>query len=183
MQQTLKTHLKLSEEACRLLLSIAKHKKAEKNEILFAPPKAMRKVLFLETGLVRGYKIVNDKEFTHHFFTPSWFATDFESFLTGQASTLYLRTITKISYFEFEKQALHRLYDANHELERVGRIIAEKAFLSTVQKLSNMQTLDLKDRYENLIQKNPELFQQVPQKYIASYLGVTEQSLSRIKST
>jgi DNA-directed RNA polymerase specialized sigma subunit len=44
-----------------------------------------------------------------------------------------------------------------------------------------MQTLDLKERYKNLVKKSPELFQKVPQKHIASYLGVSEQSLSRIK--
>jgi DNA-directed RNA polymerase specialized sigma subunit len=63
----------------------------------------------------------------------------------------------------------------------LGRIIAEKAFLTTVEKLADLQLLDLKDKYNALMKRNSTLFQRVSQKYIASYLGVSEQSLSGIK--
>jgi len=63
----------------------------------------------------------------------------------------------------------------------LGRIIAEKAFLTTVEKLADLQLLDLKDKYNALMKRNSTLFQRVSQKYIASYLGGSEQNLSRIK--
>ena len=127
--------------------------------------------------------IVNGKDFTHHFFTPGWFATDYESFLTNHESSLFISSLTKVVLYEIDKDILNNLYQKEQQFEKLGRIIAEKAYLFTVEKMSSLQTLDLKDRYKRLVDKMPELFQSVPQKYIASYLGVSEQSLSRIKAS
>mgnify|MGYP001794210687 CR=1 FL=1 len=174
-------HVNLPEDVYKIFLKSATKKEVAKNTILFHPPKVNRKCLFIKSGLLRGYRIVDGKDYTHHFFKPGWFATDFESFLSNNPSSLYIKSLTKVSYFEFDKEVLIKLYKTHHQLERLGRIIAEKAYLSTVEKFSEIQTLDLRDRYQSLIKKNPQLFQDVPQKYIASYLGVSEQSLSRIK--
>ena len=73
------------------------------------------------------------------------------------------------------------LYYKSHQLEALGRIIAEKAYLATVEKLANMQLYNLAEKYQLLMKTSPSIIQRVPQKYIASYLGVSEQSLSRIK--
>ncbi|PHN05370.1 Crp/Fnr family transcriptional regulator [Flavilitoribacter nigricans] len=181
MIETLRSRIDLPDDICQILLRAAIKREVGKNNILFQPPRVNRKCLFIEAGLVRGYKLIDGKDYTHHFFTPGWFATDFESFISNRPASLYIETLTRCSYLEFDREVLYRLYEEHHALEKLGRIIAEKAYLFTVEKLTDLQTLDLKGRYQNLTRKNPELFRQVPQKYIASYLGVSEQSLSRIK--
>ena len=181
MQETFPSDVKLLEDTYQLLQSFSKKKEVGKNKILFQPPTPTRKMLFIESGLLRGYKIVEGKDYTHHFFTPNWFATDFESFLTNRPSSLFIESLTQIKYLEIDKEVLFRLYENHHQLEKLGRIIAEKAYLVTVKKMSDLQMLNLKERYKSLIKRNPQLFMDVPQKYIASYLGVSEQSLSRIK--
>lgn len=181
MKETILSKVKLSEEIYELFENSGTKKKAKKGDLLFQPQKKVDKILFLETGILRGYTIVNGKDFTHHFFLKNWFATDFKSFLTKVKSSLFIETLTDVEYYEFHKKELLHLYKKHHQLESLGRIIAEKAFLLTVEKLTEIQTLDLKSRYKNLITKNKALFQKVPQKYIASYLGVSEQSLSRVK--
>ena len=181
MKEILQSYINIPEDVYQIFLKSATKKEVGKNVILFRPHKINRKCLFIESGMLRGYKIVEGKDYTHHFFNPSWFATDFESFLSNNPSTLYIETLTKVTYFEFDKETLNNLYNKHHQLEKLGRIVAERAYLSTVEKFSEMQTLDLKSRYQNLIKKNPKLFQDVPQKHIATYLGVSEQSLSRIK--
>ena len=181
MKEIIRSHINVPEDVYQIFLKSATKKEAAKNMILFQPPNVSRKCLFIESGMLRGYRIVDGKDFTHHFFKPNWFATDFEGFLRNKPSSLYIESLTRVSYFEFDRDVLHHLYESYHPLEKLGRIIAEKAYMSTVEKFSEIQTLDLKARYLNLIKKNPQLFQEVPQKYIASYLGVSEQSLSRIK--
>lgn len=181
MIETLDLQKNLSKKNYQLFLNSATRKEGGKNETLFYPPKISRKCLFIEKGIARGYKLIDGKDYTHHFFTPNWFATDFESFLTGRPSSLYIETLSPITYLEIDRETLYQLYAAHREFEKIGRMIAEKAYLITVDKLTDLQTLDLKGRYQSLITKNPELFNRVPQKYIASYLGVSEQSLSRIK--
>lgn len=181
MRDYLQSEMNISEEVYQVLQENSEKKELGKNKLLFQPPSPARKILFLETGLLRGYKIGDGKDYTHHFFTPNWFATDFESFLTNNPGSLFVESLTPVSYLEIDKEVLYRLYKEHHQLEKLGRIIAEIAYLVTVEKVSDLQMLSLKDRYKSLIRKNPQLFTNVPQKYIASYLGVSEQSLSRIK--
>lgn len=181
MKEMLNSIICLTEENFQLFSNASKKKKAAKGELLFTPQNICRKILFIENGLLRGFKISEGKDFTHHFFSENWFATDFESFLTGKSGSLFVEALTPITYYEFQKDGLEQLYELHPQFQKLGRIIAEKAFLSTVEKLNDIQTLDLKGRYQGLVAKNKELFQKVPQKYIASYLGVSEQSLSRIK--
>lgn len=183
MKEIIQSNINLSDEIYELFLNSSKRKEAKKNQILFNPDKATNKILFLEKGILRGYRIIDGKDFTHHFYFSNWFATDFESFLKENPSQIYIETLTNTIFYEFNKKDLLNLYKKHHQLEKLGRIIAEKAYLATVEKLSDMQILDLKQRFNSLINKNPNLFQKVPQKYIASYLGVSEQSLSRIKKT
>jgi len=182
VKKTILSHLDLSEELYQVFLNSAKYKKAPKHQILFSPPKSNQKFLFITEGLLRAYQIIDGKDYTHHFYFPNWFATDYKSYLTNEPSQLFIETLTAVEYYEFDKITLLKLFEAHHLFEKLGRIIAEKAFLLTVEKFSDMQTQNLKERYESLIKKNPTLFQKVAQKYIASYLGVSEQSLSRIKS-
>lgn len=181
MKEIIQSLLEFSDESYDLLMSIATEKEVRKNQLIFEPYKTTNKILFLKSGLLRAYKLIDGKDYTHHFYFENWFATDFSSFLTEKPSQLFIESIEKTNYYEFNKKALLHLYNKSHQTERLGRIIAEKAFLTTVEKLADLQLLDLKDKYNALMKRNSTLFQRVSQKYIASYLGVSEQSLSRIK--
>ncbi|MEM7163466.1 MAG: Crp/Fnr family transcriptional regulator [Bacteroidota bacterium] len=181
MKEIIQSHIEFSDESFDLLLNIASEKEVGKNQLLFYPNKPTNKILFLKKGLLRGYKIIDGKDCTHHFYFENWFATDYSSFLNEKPSQIYIESIEKTHYYEFNKRDLLDLYDTSHENERLARIIAERAFLTTVEKLADLQLLNLNEKYLALIKRSPSLFQRVPQKYIASYLGVSEQSLSRIK--
>lgn len=181
MKKIIQSLLEFSEESYDLLVKIATQKEVRKNQLLFQPDKPTNKLLFLKKGLLRGYKLIDGKDYTHHFYFENWFATDFSSFLNNTNSLMFIESIEETHYYEFKKEDLLDLYNRSHQLERLGRIIAESAFLTTVEKLADLQLLDLNEKYKALVERNPGLFQRVPQKYIASYLGVSEQSLSRIK--
>ncbi|MEL6865044.1 MAG: hypothetical protein AAFP19_11520, partial [Bacteroidota bacterium] len=90
--------------------------------------------------------------------------------------------LTDVVVYEFYKKDLDALSHAFPKFEKLGRMIAERAFLFAVDRLQNMQTKNLRQRYLALIEQHPDFFLSFPQKHIASYLGVTEQSLSRIKN-
>ena len=181
MKEIIQSHLEFSDESYDLLMSIATEKQVKKNQLVFHPDKPANKILFLKKGLLRGYKIIDGKDYTHHFYFENWFATDYSSYLTEKPSQLFIESIEETNYYEFKKSDLLDLYNKSHQNERLARIIAEKAFLLTVEKLEDLQLLNLNEKFNALINRNPRLFQRVPQKYIASYLGVSEQSLSRIK--
>ena len=181
MKEIIQSHLEFSDESYDLLTSIASEKEVRKNQLICYPDRPTKKILFLKKGLLRGYKIIDGKDYTHHFYLENWFVTDFHSFLTEEPSQIYIETIEGTSYLEFHKTELLSLYRKSHQLEALGRIIAEKAYLTTVEKLARVQLHSLSEKYRLLMKTSPNLIQRVPQKHIASYLGVSEQSLSRIK--
>lgn len=181
MKDIIQSYTPFSDESYHLLMDIATEKEVKKNGLIFHPSRPTNKIVFLKKGLLRGYKIIDGEDRTHHFYFTDWFATDFNSFLTEEPSQIYIQALEDTVYLEFQKKDLLTLYGKSHQLESLGRIIAEKAYLLTVEKFANMQLYNLTEKYQLLMKTNPDLIQRVPQKYIASYLGVSEQSLSRIK--
>jgi CRP-like cAMP-binding protein len=183
MKNTILSHVDLSDDQYQLLLDSGQRKRMPKKQVLFQAGKTNTKLLFIEEGLMRAYRYKDEHEFTHYFFSENWFATDFKSYLTESPSELFIETLTATTYYEFNKADLIKLFSIHPPFEKLGRIIAEKAYLLMVERITDFQLTNLKERYHKLTQNSPQLFQQVPQKYIASYLGVSEQSLSRIKSS
>ncbi len=165
-----------------LLFSHSKFKTFQKKEILLSPGREVDTIFFIKDGLIRSYRIIDGNDITHHFHKENWFATDYQGFLTNSPCKLYFEAVTDCSVYVIKKDVLLSLYEMHHEIERLGRIIAEQAYLQMVERLKSIQTSDLKERYDLLIKKHPHIYKLVPQKHIATYLGVTPQSLSRIKS-
>jgi CRP/FNR family transcriptional regulator, anaerobic regulatory protein len=114
------------------------------------------------------------------FFANSWY-TDYASFLTGQPTIENMQALEACEVVQFRKADLYKLYDIYPVFDRVGRVMAENAFLS-LSKLNKMLTNEEPEqRYLNLLQQRPELVERIPQHYIASYLGIKPESLSRIR--
>ncbi len=177
----LPSYIALTEVENELLLSKAKQVHYAKNELLLLAGTPVRKLFFFKKGIVRGYRIEKEIAITHYFYTENILGTDYESYLTGEPGELYLEALTPVEVYEFQQEAFQALYDQSHTFERLGRIFAEVAYLNMVKRMKAFQTQDLKARYLSLMAQHPDLLYQVPQKYIASYLGVTPQSLSRIR--
>ncbi|MEM1323159.1 MAG: Crp/Fnr family transcriptional regulator [Bacteroidota bacterium] len=177
----LKTQLGLSDALLDLLLAKAVHKTYDKNDLLFNASAPVSQLLFVEKGLLRGYRLIDGVDITHHFFELHWFATDYQSYLTGQPGELYLQALTEVEVYKWEKAQMDQMAKEHSPIAQILQQIAERAYLHMVERCKNLQTQDLKERYWRLIHKTPELFQQVPQRHIASYLGVAPQSLSRVK--
>ncbi|MGD1839458.1 MAG: Crp/Fnr family transcriptional regulator [Thermonemataceae bacterium] len=169
-------------EEIEAIVSTGTLKKVAAKTKVFQADKPFTKLWFLQEGLVRAYRIVNGQDFTFFFFTKQEFAVDYQSFLTEETSTLLFDTLADTTYWEFSKSAILKLYKNYPRFERVGRIMAEEAYLSATERLKEFQTASLEERYKKLLSKDPELFQQIPQYHIASYLGVKPQSLSRLRA-
>ena len=169
-------------EQAEIFLSKGVLKHLPKGELIFRAGAVCHQLLFLEKGYIRGFRLIDGKDITHHFYAENWFVTDYESFLRGKPGNLYLKTLTEVSYYEYDKNDLDQLYSHHPTLANVGRMIAERTFLVMVDRMVDLQTNHLYERVSKLLRQHPKLFQLAPQKHIASYLGATEQSLSRIQS-
>ncbi|MFK7809855.1 MAG: Crp/Fnr family transcriptional regulator [Saprospiraceae bacterium] len=182
MKEFLSRYIDFSEEEYQSFISIAKIRKYTRNEYLLRADKPVQKLFFVKSGFMRGYRIRDGEDITHHFYLDNWLATDYESYLTGNIGELYIQALIDTEVYEFNKTTLYAFFKSHEKFEKIRFIQAEDAYLRMVERLKNFQYMSLKDRYLELINKDPELFNLVPQRHIASYLGVTPQSLSRIKN-
>jgi CRP/FNR family transcriptional regulator, anaerobic regulatory protein len=156
-------------------------KQFKKKAFLLQEGKICNKISFINSGAMRVFYNVEGVENTiQFFFADSWY-TDYESFLTGQPALENMQALEPCEVVQFAKTDLYKLYTEHPIFERLGRIQAENAFMS-LSKLNKMLTNEEpQERYLNLLKQRPELVDKIPQHYIASYLGIKPESLSRIR--
>ena len=179
--QSIKSIASLNEEEEIAFLSILEVRLFKKKEFLLQEGKICNKITFVNNGIMRLFYTVEGAENTiQFFFSDSWY-TDYASFLTGNPTIENMQALVETEVIQFKKNDLYKLYNTMPIFERVGRIFAENAFLS-ISQLNQMKTNEEPEvRYINLLKRRPELIQQVPQHYIASYLGIKPETLSRIR--
>ncbi|MFK7757620.1 MAG: Crp/Fnr family transcriptional regulator [Flavobacteriales bacterium] len=182
MKHFLSNYIDFSEEEYGSFMAIAKLKTFRKNEYLLTADRPVEKLFFVKSGFMRGYRIQDGADITHHFYLDNWLATDYESYLSGNQGELHIQALVDTEVYEFTKSTLFAFFKSNEKFEKIRFVQAEDAYLRMVRRLKNFQCMELKERYLELVNTDPELFSLVPQRHIASYLGVTPQSLSRMRS-
>jgi CRP-like cAMP-binding protein len=138
--------------------------------------------LFLEQGWMRGYACTPDgDEVTTGIFRPGQVVFEASSFFQRQPSMENIRTLTPCVAWGISFAQLNHLFHAHAEFREFGRSRLVMGFASLKARMLAMVTQTAEQRYASLLQNHPEIFQHVPLKHIASYLGITDTSLSRIR--
>jgi CRP/FNR family transcriptional regulator, anaerobic regulatory protein len=179
--KSIKSIVKLNLQEEKAFTEILTVKHFKKKEFLLSEGKICNNISFINDGCVRlFYNIEGVENTVQFFFTDQWY-TDYASFLTGKPSIENVQALQECEIVQFKKEDLNNLCNSYPIFDRVARVFAENAFLS-VSKLMQMKTNESpEERYQNLLKQRPELVQQLPQHYIASYLGIKPESLSRIR--
>lgn len=162
---------------------ISKLKKVElqKKEILLAKGKTENYLSFVEEGTLRLFipKIENDVTFGFVF--KNSFVSAYDSFLTQTPSEYSIETLTPTILWRLSFDDLEDIYQNTTIGNEIGRKNAENLFLLKSKRELSLLNNTPEERYLNLFKERPELIKQIPLKYIASYIGVTPQALSRIR--
>lgn len=179
--QVIKSIITLTQEEEEAFVDILEVKTLNKKDYLLKQGDVCNKITYINSGCLRAFYNVDGIENTiQFFFDDSWY-TDYASFLTGNPSVENMQALEPTEVVQFKKTDLYKYYDLYPVFERVGREMAENAFLS-ISKLNQMLTNEEpEERYLNLLKQRPEVVEKIPQHYIASYLGVKPESLSRIR--
>jgi CRP/FNR family transcriptional regulator, anaerobic regulatory protein len=178
---SIKSLVPLNTEEEVAFADILEVRKFNKKEFLLQEGQVCNKVSFINSGCMRLFYNIEGVENTiQFFFADSWY-TDYSSFLTAQPTIENMQALQPCEVVQFKKEDLYKLFDKFPIFDRVGRVMAENAYLSLSQ-LNQMLTNEEPElRYLNLMKQRPEIVQQIPQHYIASYLGIKPESLSRIR--
>ncbi len=137
---------------------------------------------FVETGALFSYSI--DPKGTQHviqFAFPGWWIGDLYSLLTGEPSSLYVEALGDSEVLLIRVEDHNRLLDTLPVYERYMRILYQNAYVALQRRLGGTLGLNAEERYTALLEQHPGLLQQVPLNLVASYLGVTPETLSRIR--
>ena len=150
---------------------------------LLKPGQVAHHLYFVEQGLVRGYTLHAGQEISSWFMCEGDFVISIVSFFTRQPSTEYLELLEPSVVFSISHAQLAELYRAFPEFNYVGRLLTERYYVQSEQRAYQLRTLPARERYSQLIREFPDLAQRVPLKYLASHLGITPETLSRLRAT
>ena len=178
----LKKWIKISEAEEEIILSAFEETSIRKKKDLLVPDQTCKYIYFITSGCLRSY-YVDDKGVEHIYqirMDNNWIS-DLESFFSQRPSKYYIEAIEDSELLRISYEDLDQLYEKVPSLERYFRILFQKAYVNALERLNSTMWESAIDRYNNILEENPDMFQRVPLVYIASYLGITPESLSRIR--
>ncbi|MFT4851063.1 MAG: CRP-like cAMP-binding protein [Sediminicola sp.] len=178
----IKSSIILSSKAEEYVVSIAIEKSVSKGDVLIRQGQAVNNTYFVKDGCLRAYCIdKNGKEHTLQFAIKNWWISDFMAIYNNELSTLTIECITDSKIIEFNAKKLNGIYSLFPEFEAFQRKNLERHMVSLQKRILNQLQLTAPERYNLFLKQYPDIEQYTPNYHIASYLGITQQSLSRIR--
>ena len=140
-----------------------------------------RHLSFIQTGVIRFYIPREDNDLTFSFAFDNGFVSAYDSFLLQQPVTYHVETLTDSILWRVTYNDLQKIYGETEVGNLIGRHASEDLFLKKSKRELSLLNETAEQRYLNLFTEQPQLIKEIPLKYIASYIGITPQALSRIR--
>lgn len=172
----------LNKQQIELIKSKAIEIEVRKDEYLSEAGKIPRQVGFVLEGIFR-FCYYNNKgeEITNYFIDENHFVTDYQNFEANMTASEYLQAVTNCKVLVFSRQDWDDLLNTIIGWDKIVVKIVQKCLIEKIDRRSPLVSEDASTRYLSFLEKFPALANRVPLSYIASYLGITQQSLSRIR--
>lgn len=136
---------------------------------------------FIVKGFFEGYHHRNDKIFVNWFWKESDLMVGLSSFLKQKPAYMSIKAIEDAELVLLSNEHLNFLYKKYPELNQVGRQLMENTLINMAEEAPSLRIYSARERYENLLDQHPEIFKRSSLKSIASYLGITQETLSRVR--
>ena len=178
----MRRHVRLSDEEEALVLSKLRPVRLKRKEHLLKQGQVARDLAFVIEGCLRAYAL-DDNGFEHILqFAPSgWWISDMSSVISRRDSLLNVDAIKPSEVLLLSREDQLTLFDEVPKLERYFRVLTENGLVSSRMRLIENLSLTARQRYQRFCQTYPNLINEIPQKYIASFIGVTPEFLSKIR--
>lgn len=169
---------KVFEDVRPLLFS----KKIKAGDYFLRPGKTCRSIAFIEAGLLRLYYLNDGKEITNCFCKENTLTTSYSSLITQKESEIAIQAIEDSTLIILSNESLQKLYNRSPFWQQLGRLAAENEYMTTEGHHRFLRDLSATERYKEVIEQESELLQRVPLNYLATYLQITPETLSRIRN-
>ena len=161
--------------------AVVERVKLKKKEYLLREGQICRGIYFLSEGAVRTYHLSEGREINTSFNFQNDFLREIESMTHGTPSRKNIQAMEDSVVFYIPKAKLTGLYETSDFYQKLGRMILERLAITEQQYSSLLTTYSPQERYLYILEKQPELVERVPLQHLASYLGISRESLSRIR--
>ncbi|MEJ8844603.1 Crp/Fnr family transcriptional regulator [Lacibacter sp. H375] len=162
-------------------LSCIKTRTFAADELILSKGQLENYLSFIDTGTIRYYAAVKDKEITFDFAFKNSFYCAYDSFYSRTKTEVYVQALTDCELYSISYEDLQNLYHKCETAKKLGQISTEYLLEKKVKRELNLLTKTPRERYEKLLAEQPKYIQQIPLKYLASYIGVVPETLSRIR--
>jgi len=164
------------------VLRLGMHKSINKGEFFIKEGEVCQKIAFVYSGIFRSYYLSSsDEEITYCLTFPDAFITAYSSYISQDKSIVNIQAMTEAELFVIQKNEMDKLENSNKNWMLFSRIIAEQYYIALEKRVFQLQTEKAEKRYHDLLNNRSEYIQKIPLKYLASYLGITQRHLSRLR--
>lgn len=153
----------------------------KRKAVLLKKGKVENYLSFIKKGTIRLYIPREGNDLTVSFLFENQFVTDYDSFLTRNPSVCQIETLTETVLWRISYKNLQEIYKKTESGNIIGRKIAENIYIAKSERERALLSKTPEELYLNLFSARPKVIKQIPLKYIASYIGITPQALSRIR--
>jgi CRP-like cAMP-binding protein len=170
------------------LKEVVEFSTAKRLEYLLKPGQVCDRLYYIHKGLLRCFYELTDEETGQTKEVSTWFMRErdtcvsVESYYLGEPSYEYIQTLEHSELFSIKREYLEAIFLKHLEFNYIGRVLTIKYLVDWVRQINGIRKLKVAERYEALRSRDPELLQRVPQKYLASFLDTTPETIARIRS-
>jgi CRP-like cAMP-binding protein len=180
--QNVAKHISLTPSETGFFLSLLQEKKIKKKEFLLHAGQSCKAISFVNTGALRAFHTdTDDKQSTIMFAITDWWITDINSFVNRIPALISIEAVENSELLQLTNDDLEVLFLKVPKFERFFRILMQNSYVREQQRVLQTLSLPAEQLYQNFLKKYPAFANKVPQKHIASYLGITPEFLSFIR--
>lgn len=154
----------------------------KKNDYLIEEGDICTYYYYVADGILRNYYLKNGVEITTNFDMPNDIATNYTSLVLEQKSIVYIQAVTNSTVYKMKARDFEKLKKQNQAMQEINDELVSSYVILLEERLFSLQFCSASERYDFLIQKYPHFIQKIPLTHIASYLGISLETLSRIRA-
>lgn len=182
INQISETYSKLSFECQQKLSNSSKVLILPKGEVLVREGQYSDKTFFIFSGCARAYYLKDGKDISDWFAFDNDFISSINSFFLNVPSPHFIELLEDSILLEISRIDVEKLSDDYNDFERLSKIVVTKTMLQQQERISSMQFHSAEQKYDNILSIRPDITQRIPLTHIASYIGITLETLSRIRN-
>ena len=181
LEKYIQTYFGVANDELQSISSFFKPVQLSKNDYFLKTGKYAQQLGFVQSGIVREFVLVNEKEVTKWISTKGYFVVDLSSFVFNQTARWNIQALTDCELYVINSNQYHEIKNIIPRWTELEKLFIAKCFAVLEDRILTHLAMTAEERYLQLLQFNSDLFHQVPLQYLASMLGMTPETLSRLR--